>query len=80
MAETEQKPRSQWNVNPGAADGYFKPDQREALLERIRASGIRYRDGGDGIAEAGDSDARLSIGIRRRCMGVGGTYDVLPAM
>ena len=40
LAETEQKLRSQWNVNlVGSQDGYFKPDQREALLERIRASG-----------------------------------------
>ena len=39
LAETEQKLRSQWNVNlVGSQDGYFKPDQREALLERIRAS------------------------------------------
>lgn len=40
LEETKEKLRSQWNVNlVGSQDGYFKPEQHEALFERIRTSG-----------------------------------------
>lgn len=32
LAQTEQKLRRQWNVNiVGSQDGYFKPEDRQAL-------------------------------------------------
>ena len=42
LAETEAKLRQQWNVNiVGSQDGYFKPEERTALFERIRLSGAK---------------------------------------
>ena len=42
LAQTEAKLRNQWNVNiVGSQDGYFKPEQRQALFERIHASGAQ---------------------------------------
>ncbi|MFT8090594.1 WecB/TagA/CpsF family glycosyltransferase, partial [Salmonella enterica subsp. enterica serovar Enteritidis] len=36
LSETEEKLRAQWNVNiVGSQDGYFTPEQREALFARI---------------------------------------------
>ena len=61
----------------GQRDGYFKPDQREALLERIRASGAA-------IVTVAMGSPKQEI-LMRDCrkvhpqalyMGVGGTYDV----
>lgn len=61
----------------GSQDGYFKPDQREALLERIRASGAA-------IVTVAMGSPKQEI-LMRDCrkvhpqvlyMGVGGTYDV----
>lgn len=61
----------------GQPDGYFKPDQREALLERIRASGAA-------IVTVAMGSPKQEI-LMRDCrkvhpqalyMGVGGTYDV----
>ena len=44
LAQTEAKLRNQWNVNiVGSQDGYFKPEQRQALFERIHASGAQSR-------------------------------------
>ena len=40
LAQTEQKLRNQWNVNiVGSQDGYFRPEDRRALYERVRDSG-----------------------------------------
>ena len=42
LAETAAKLRQQWNVNlVGTQDGYFTPDERPALFERIRDSGAK---------------------------------------
>ncbi|MBW7984506.1 lipopolysaccharide N-acetylmannosaminouronosyltransferase [Enterobacillus tribolii] len=78
LAETEEKLRTQWNVNiVGSQDGYFKPEDREALFERIRASGAR-------VVTVAMGSPRQEI-LMRDCrrvypdalyMGVGGTYDV----
>ena len=44
LAQTEAKLRNQWNVNiVGSQDGYFKPEQRQMLFERIHASGAHAR-------------------------------------
>jgi len=78
LAETEAKLRSQWNVNVvGVQDGYFKAEARQALFERIRASGAK-------IVTVAMGSPRQEI-LMRDCrqvhpqalyMGVGGTYDV----
>jgi UDP-N-acetyl-D-mannosaminouronate:lipid I N-acetyl-D-mannosaminouronosyltransferase len=40
LAQTEEKLRRQWNVNiVGSQNGYFKPEDRQALFERVRDSG-----------------------------------------
>lgn len=42
LAQTEAKLRTQWNVNiVGSQDGYFTPEQRQALFARIHASGAK---------------------------------------
>ncbi len=42
LAQTEAKLRTQWNVNiVGSRDGYFTPEQRQALFARIHASGAK---------------------------------------
>ena len=42
LAQTEEKLRRQWNVNiVGSQDGYFKPEDRQALFERVRDSGAK---------------------------------------
>ncbi|RJL49574.1 lipopolysaccharide N-acetylmannosaminouronosyltransferase [Pectobacterium carotovorum] len=78
LAQTEAKLRAQWNVNiVGSQDGYFAPEQRDALFERIRASGAQ-------IVTVAMGSPRQEI-LMRDCrhhypdalyMGVGGTYDV----
>ncbi|HDG1666964.1 TPA: lipopolysaccharide N-acetylmannosaminouronosyltransferase [Kluyvera ascorbata] len=78
MAETVEKLRKQWNVNlVGTQDGYFTPDQRQALFERIHASGAK-------IVTVAMGSPKQEI-LMRDCrqvhpdalyMGVGGTYDV----
>ncbi|WP_278401498.1 lipopolysaccharide N-acetylmannosaminouronosyltransferase [Hafnia paralvei] len=78
LAETEAKLRQQWNVNiVGSQDGYFKPEERTALFERIRASGAK-------IVTVAMGSPKQEI-LMRDCrnvypgalyMGVGGTYDV----
>lgn len=78
LAQTEQKLRAQWNVNiVGSQDGYFKPEDRQALFERIRDSGAK-------IVTVAMGSPRQEI-LMRDCrlvypnalyMGVGGTYDV----
>ncbi|WP_159567403.1 lipopolysaccharide N-acetylmannosaminouronosyltransferase [Budvicia diplopodorum] len=78
LAEVEQKLKAQWNVNiVGSQDGYFEPDDRDALFERIRASGAKFV-----TVAMGSPKQEL---LMRDCrmvypdalyMGVGGTYDV----
>ena len=70
--------RQRWQVNiVGTQDGYFAPEQRQALFERIRDSGAK-------IVTVAMGSPRQEIFMRdcRRLyphalyMGVGGTYDV----
>ena len=78
LAETAAKLRQQWNVNlVGTQDGYFTPDERPALFERIRDSGAK-------IVTVAMGSPKQEI-LMRDCrqvhpdalyMGVGGTYDV----
>lgn len=78
LAQTQEKLRAQWQVNiVGSADGYFTPEQRQALFERIRESGAK-------IVTVAMGSPRQEI-FMRDCravypqalyMGVGGTYDV----
>ncbi|MBJ7223081.1 MULTISPECIES: lipopolysaccharide N-acetylmannosaminouronosyltransferase [unclassified Brenneria] len=78
LAQTAAKLRAQWNVNiVGSQDGYFAPAERDALFERIRASGAQ-------IVTVAMGSPRQEI-LMRDCrshhpdalyMGVGGTYDV----
>jgi UDP-N-acetyl-D-mannosaminouronate:lipid I N-acetyl-D-mannosaminouronosyltransferase len=78
LAQTEAKLRQQWNVNiVGSQDGYFKPEERQALFERIQASGAK-------IVTVAMGSPKQEI-LMRDCrvihpdalyMGVGGTYDV----
>lgn len=78
LTQTEQKLRAQWQVNVvGSQDGYFSPEQRQALFERIRDSGAK-------IVTVAMGSPKQEI-FMRDCravwpdalyMGVGGTYDV----
>ena len=78
LAQTEEKLRRQWNVNiVGSQDGYFKPEDRQALFARVRDSGAK-------IVTVAMGSPRQEI-LMRDCrlvspdalyMGVGGTYDV----
>lgn len=78
LAQTEAKLRAQWQVNiVGSQDGYFCPEDRQALFERIRESGAK-------IITVAMGSPRQEI-LMRDCrtvypdalyMGVGGTYDV----
>lgn len=78
LAETERKLREQWQVNiVGTQDGYFTPEQRQAVLERVRDSGAQLV-----TAALGSPRQELLMRDCRRMypaalyMGVGGTYDV----
>lgn len=78
LAQTIDKLRRQWNVNiVGSQDGFFTPDQRDALFSRIRESGAK-------LVTVAMGSPRQEI-LMRDCkasypdalyMGVGGTYDV----
>lgn len=78
LKQTEDKLREQWQVNiVGSQDGYFKPEQQDALFERIRDSGAE-------IVTVAMGSPRQEL-LMRDCrkdysqalyMGVGGTYDV----
>lgn len=78
LSEVEHKLKSQWNVNiVGSQDGYFKPEEREALFERIRASGAKFVT----VAMGSPKQELLMRDCRKvypdaLYMGVGGTYDV----
>lgn len=78
LAQTQAKLRAQWNVNiVGCQDGYFKPEERQALFERIHASGAKIVTVAMGSPkqEILMRDCRL-IHPHALYMGVGGTYDV----
>ncbi len=78
LAQTAEKLRRQWNVNiVDMQDGYFKPEDRATLFERIHASGAE-------LVTVAMGSPRQEI-LMRDCrqihpealyMGVGGTYDV----
>nr|WP_190274641.1 lipopolysaccharide N-acetylmannosaminouronosyltransferase [Pantoea sp. At-9b] len=78
LQETCEKLRRQWNVNiVGSQDGYFTPQEREALFARIAASNAQ-------IVSVALGSPRQEL-LMRDCrahwpdalyMGVGGTYDV----
>ncbi len=78
LQQTEAILRSQWNVNiAGSQHGYFTPDQRNSLFERVSASGAA-------IVTVAMGSPKQEI-LMRDCyihyqqalyVGVGGTYDV----
>ncbi|WP_437887996.1 lipopolysaccharide N-acetylmannosaminouronosyltransferase [Phytobacter sp. V91] len=78
LAQTKEKLNRQWQVNiVDSQDGYFRAEDRQALFERIRASGAK-------IVTVAMGSPRQEI-LMRDCravhphalyMGVGGTYDV----
>lgn len=78
LAQTEEKLRAQWNVNiVGSQNGYFNPDQRAALFEKVKSSGAA-------IVTVAMGSPKQEI-LMRDCqvihpdalyMGIGGTYDV----
>lgn len=78
LAQTEQKLRAQWNVNlVGSQDGYFRPEDRQALFEQVRDSGAKIVT----VAMGSPRQEILMRDCRQVCpdalyMGVGGTYDV----
>ena len=62
LAQTEEKLRRQWNVNiVGSQDGYFKPEDRQALFARVRDSGAKLSPW-RWVPRARNPDARLSAG------------------
>ena len=78
LAQTEDKLKAQWNVNiVGSQNGYFTPQDREGLFERIKASGAKIV-----TIAMGSPKQELFIRVCREIypdalyMGVGGTYDV----
>lgn len=78
LAQTESKLRAQWNVNiVGSQDGYFTPEGRDALFERIHASGAKIVTVAMGSPkqELLMRDCRV-VHPNALYMGVGGTYDV----
>ncbi|WP_336221798.1 lipopolysaccharide N-acetylmannosaminouronosyltransferase [Citrobacter amalonaticus] len=78
LAQTEAKLHDRWNVNiVGSQDGYFTPEQRQALFERIHASGAQIVTVAMGSPkqEIFMRDCRL-VHPHALYMGVGGTYDV----
>ncbi|MER2474584.1 lipopolysaccharide N-acetylmannosaminouronosyltransferase [Photorhabdus laumondii] len=78
LKQTESKLRAQWNVNiVGSQNGYFTPEERHAVFERIHASGaaIVTVAMGSPKQEIFMRDCR-KIHSDALYMGVGGTYDV----
>ncbi|VFS36572.1 putative UDP-N-acetyl-D-mannosaminuronic acid transferase [Serratia liquefaciens] len=69
LAQTESRLRQRWQVNiVGSQDGYFTPEQRQALFERIRDSGAKNRHRRDGVAAPGDLYARLPAPVSARAV------------
>ncbi|OCA56469.1 lipopolysaccharide N-acetylmannosaminouronosyltransferase [Photorhabdus namnaonensis] len=78
LEQTESKLRAQWNVNiVGSQNGYFTPEERHAVFERIHASGaaIVTVAMGSPKQEVFMRDCR-EIHSDALYMGIGGTYDV----
>ncbi|OWO80772.1 lipopolysaccharide N-acetylmannosaminouronosyltransferase [Photorhabdus luminescens] len=78
LEQTESKLRAQWNVNiVGSQNGYFTPEERNTVFERIHASGaaIVTVAMGSPKQEVFMRDCR-KIHSDALYMGVGGTYDV----
>lgn len=78
LAQTEAKLCQQWNVNiVGSQNGYFKPEDRQALFARIQASGAKIVTVAMGSPkqEIFMRDCRM-VHPDALYMGVGGTYDV----
>ncbi|ADO50469.1 lipopolysaccharide N-acetylmannosaminouronosyltransferase [[Enterobacter] lignolyticus] len=78
LAQTAQKLRAQWNVNlVGSQDGFFTPQERQAVFERIRDSGAKIITVAMGSPkqEIFMRDCR-AVHPQALYMGVGGTYDV----
>jgi UDP-N-acetyl-D-mannosaminouronate:lipid I N-acetyl-D-mannosaminouronosyltransferase len=78
LTQTEQMLRNRWNVNiVGSQDGYFSPQERDALFARIRDSGAQLVTVAMGSPrqEILISDCR-KVYPHALYMGVGGTYDV----
>lgn len=78
LEQTEAKLRAQWNVNiVGSQNGYFTPEQRDALFERVKASQAAIVT----VAMGSPKQELLMRDCRRvhpdaLYMGIGGTYDV----
>ncbi|QXF35834.1 lipopolysaccharide N-acetylmannosaminouronosyltransferase [Photorhabdus luminescens] len=78
LEQTESKLRAQWNVNiVGSQNGYFTPEERNAVFERIHASGAAIVT----VAMGSPKQEVFMRGCRKihsdaLYMGVGGTYDV----
>lgn len=78
LAQTVDKLRQQWNVNiVGSQDGYFAPDERNALFARVAASGAKIVTVAMGSPrqEVFMQDCQITY-PQALYMGVGGTYDV----
>jgi UDP-N-acetyl-D-mannosaminouronate:lipid I N-acetyl-D-mannosaminouronosyltransferase len=82
LAATERKLRDLWQVNiVGTQDGYFAPQQRQAVLERVRDSSAQLV-----TVALGSPRQELLIRDCRQLyptalyMGVGGTYDVFTGL
>jgi len=78
LEQTEEKLRTQWNVNiVGSQNGFFTPEQRGSLFERVRGSGaaIVTVAMGSPKQEILMRDCRL-VHPDALYMGIGGTYDV----
>jgi len=78
LEETCAKLRQQWKVNiVGSQNGYFAPEERDALFTRIAASGAQIVT----VAQGSPRQELLMRDCRQHWphalyMGVGGTYDV----
>lgn len=78
LEQTIAKLRAKWNVNiVGSQNGYFTPEQRDALFERVKASqaAIVTVALGSPKQEVLMRDCRLTH-PDALYMGIGGTYDV----
>ncbi|MFD1803862.1 lipopolysaccharide N-acetylmannosaminouronosyltransferase [Mixta tenebrionis] len=78
MEETVEKLRRQWQVNiVGTQHGYFNDSERDALFQRVAASGAKIVT----VAMGSPKQELLMQACKAVCpqalyMGVGGTYDV----
>ena len=67
LAQTESRLRQRWQVNiVGSQDGYFTPEQRQALFERIRDSGAKIVT--VAMGSPGDLYARLPAPVSARAI------------